>query len=128
MVSSTCDSKADCHIIKDSLSEKCRSSLKQNYLVRIACFELETFYLGDLAAVEKGMEIKGLSKKQKNAKCRNPDDPANASEEMKRLTEFKYQNISGSRDIGPHMSLSDNRSLRFQALTTGTKKLIEDWE
>jgi excinuclease UvrABC helicase subunit UvrB len=64
----------DCKKLKQSLLQKCKLSHKENVsLVRIACHELETFYLADLTAVEQGLGITGLSRHQSKAKYRSPD-------------------------------------------------------
>ncbi|MCF8057603.1 MAG: DUF4276 family protein [Desulfocapsa sp.] len=63
----------DCKAIKTKLVGLCSGTGKDGVLVRVACRELESFYLGDLAAVEKGLGIKGLLKKQQGKKFRNPD-------------------------------------------------------
>ena len=39
----------DCRVIKRNLSDKCQVADKPNTVVRIACHELESFYLGDLS-------------------------------------------------------------------------------
>lgn len=50
----------DCKAIKNKLVGLCREAGKDGVLVRVACRELESFYLGDLVAVEKGLGLKGL--------------------------------------------------------------------
>lgn len=45
----------DCYQIKDRLLNLSREAGRPNALVRIACKELESFYLGDLNAVEQGL-------------------------------------------------------------------------
>ena len=77
----------DCVVIKQNLLDKISIAGKlENSIVRIACHELESFYLGDLQAVEDGLQINGLARLQKNKKYRNPDRLANASEELNKLT------------------------------------------
>ncbi|MEZ4607316.1 MAG: hypothetical protein R2865_11095 [Deinococcales bacterium] len=49
---------ADCKSVKKRLSDICQSSTKAQSIVRIACHELESFYLGDLHAVEQGLSLK----------------------------------------------------------------------
>jgi hypothetical protein len=44
----------DCLEIKERLMALCGRAGKEDALVRIACRELESFYLGDLKAVERG--------------------------------------------------------------------------
>ncbi len=115
----------DCHNIKQALAAKMANAGQPGALVRIACHELESFYLGDLAAVEAGLEIPGLSTHQHKAKYRQPDRIANPAEELIRLT--AYQKVSGSRAIAPHLSLDgSNRSNSFQVLVDGIKKIIDD--
>lgn len=117
---------ADCRKVKQKLWEKVLRAGKRNVCcVRIACSELESFYLGQLSAVEQGLDISGLSDKQNKSKYRDPDLLRNAKEELRKLTKFKYQPIAGSRAIAPHLSLVDgvNRSRSFNALLRGIRNL-----
>lgn len=114
----------DCLTIKENLLKKVAESGKQNgTIIRIACHELESFYLGDLAAVEAGLGINGLGLKQNKKKYRTPDSLANAAEELFKLTDKKYQKVSGSRAIAPHLKIDgSNRSHSFNVLLDGIKK------
>lgn len=94
----------NCFKIKASLNAKCAQAGRQDVLVRIACHELETFYLGDLAAVSTAIGPKSLSKNQQKVKYRNPDRLANPAQELKRIAPT-YQKVSGSRAIGPYMDV-----------------------
>lgn len=115
----------DCIKIKNNLFEMCRNSKKIPAIVRIACRELESFYLGDLNAIETGLGIHGLAKKQNTEKFRNPDKLSNPSIELEILTKGVYQKISGSRAIAPHLDSNNNRSHSFSVLIKGIRKLIE---
>ncbi len=119
---------AKCEDVKQHLLKRCEESGKTGVLVRIACRELESYYLGDLAAVEAGLEISGISKKQRTAKFRQPDSILNPSTELSRLTNSKYQKVSGSRAIGPHLDSGKNCSHSFNALCNGISTLIHDWK
>lgn len=112
----------DCHIIKQRLLKKCQNSGRRNYLVRIACHELESWYLADLQAVERGMNKSGLTKKQNKAKFRNPDQLANAAQELERLVP-EYQKISGSRQIAPYLDPANTRSHSFKVFVQGVQKM-----
>lgn len=101
---------SDCRVAKRKLSDICEASGHKNWLVRIACAELESWYPGDLAAVEQGLRLDGLNRLQTKSGFRNPDTLQNASDELTRLTNHKYGKISGSRNIGPHLSTDSNRS------------------
>lgn len=63
----------DCRAIKAKLADLCREAGQDGVLVRVACRELESFYLGDLAAVEQGLGLKGLKMHQQGRKFREPD-------------------------------------------------------
>ncbi len=116
----------DCKHIKQNLLNLAQQADKSTVLVRIACHELESFYLGDLSAVEQGLGLKNLAKQQHSRKFRHPDQLANAAEELKKLTKGQYQKLLGSRAIAPHLSLEDNQSLSFNALINGIQKLLSE--
>ena len=120
---------ADCHDVRGKLVQLCKLSGRSDVLVRVACRELESFYLGDLSAVEKGLKLKGVARQQVSRKFRNPDQLVNPVQEITQLTGERYQKISGSRAIGPHLHLTENRSKSFLALVSGVKRLVdEDFE
>lgn len=109
------DATPDCRALKRSLLTKCQKS-KRPAKVRIACRELESFYLGDLRAVEEGLGKTGLARKQTSNKFREPDRLHSPSKELERLTGGVYQKVSGSRAIGPHLDLNHSRSASFRNL------------
>lgn len=112
----------DCIEIKDALVGKCNAAQKPNTIVRIACRELESWYFGDLAAVEKGLGLSNLSRFQRNQKYRNPDEIVRPSDELEKITKGKYQKVSGSRAIGPNLSIDGNNSKSFCAFLQGIEK------
>lgn len=118
----------DCHTTKERLQEICRKARKPGTLIRIACRELESWYLGDLAAVEAGLAVRGLAGKQNNRKYRNPDRLNNAAPELRRITAGKYQKLSGSRALGPVLNLTSNRSPSFRVFLAGIKQIVTDIE
>ncbi|WP_313348660.1 DUF4276 family protein [Stenotrophomonas sp.] len=115
----------DCVALKSRLREICNEAGKPNALIRIACHELETFYLGDLGAVERALHISGLARQQISRKFRDPDALNNAAQELKKISDKKYQKLNGSRLISPEMTLDGtNRSKSFNQLCTGIRRLI----
>ena len=91
--------------------------------MRIACHELESFYLGDLEAVKTAYGIPVPS--QNARKFRTPDNLANAAEELKKITKMKYQKLEGSRLIARHLKLDgSSSSTSFNALLSGILRLI----
>jgi hypothetical protein len=114
---------ADCRLIKQRLIEICREAGRPETLVRIACRELESFYLGDLAAVGQAFDKANLGKQQKGKKFRNPDMLSNPVQELQKLVP-DYQKLSGSRKIASQMKIDANKSESFNALIRGIKNLL----
>ncbi|MBP5639612.1 MAG: DUF4276 family protein [Victivallales bacterium] len=113
---------SDCTVVKKQLMEKCALSGKENTLVRIACHELESFYLGDLEAVANIYQMKVPS--QNNKKFREPDRLANAAEELSKITKKQYQKIDGSRRIAPFLKIDGtNCSHSFNVLCNGIRRV-----
>ena len=115
---------ADCKDIKARLVALCQQAGKPETLVRIACHRIESWYLGDLAAVEAGLEVPGLAERQAKAKYRAPDRLGNAAQELLRLTGGRYQKVGGSRAIGPHLRTDGNRSESFNAFVSGLLRVL----
>ena len=114
---------ADCRLVKDHLVQKCISAGRRDVLVRIACHELESFYLGDLAAVEQAYSLHLSS--QRSKKYRTPDVLANAADELRKITKSEYQKIDGARRIAEHLKLDgSNCSTSFNMLISGVQRLV----
>ncbi len=113
----------NCVTIKEDLSKKCVDAGKPEVLVRIACHELESFYLGDLHAVSRAIGPNSLARHQHKAKFRNPDALGNPAQELKKLAP-DYQKVSGSRAIGPLLDINNNQSKSFNVLIGGIQRLI----
>ncbi|MEL6928680.1 MAG: DUF4276 family protein [Cyanobacteria bacterium J06600_6] len=118
----------DCIAVKQKLVDLCKQANRSDTLIRIACHELESWFLGDLKAVEQGLELnKGkLSKLQNKAKYRNPDRLASPKQELQRIAP-DYQQIRGSRAIATYLDLRNNASESFQVFVKGIQQLVEEW-
>ncbi len=120
------DSNPDCEAIKSRLLEMCNDAGRlQQSLVRIACKELESFYLADLAAVESALSLTGLARQQNKAIYRNPDSCQNPNKELSKLTKNNYQKVSHSREIGRKVDINNDRSSSFKNLINGIRKSEE---
>lgn len=118
---------ADCHAVKRGLAKLCAGAGHAGALVRIACHELESFYLGDLAAVGIALGQPGIVRQQDNHKYRQPDALGNAAEELRKLTALRYQKLAGSRAIAPHLRLDgSNRSRSFNVLIEGIRRMAAE--
>ena len=112
----------DCGLVKRRLVAKCVDAGRRDSLVRIACHELESWYLGDLAAVEAGLGLSGLVRHQNKQPYDVPDDVSAPCRKLQSIAPA-YQKVGGSRAIGPHLDLANNRSHSFLAFVVGIQKL-----
>lgn len=110
------DSHPDCKVLKQELATLCAQAGRPDSIIRLACRELESFYLGDLAAVERGLGKSGLKRHQGKRKFAIPDALGSPSRELHALTGGLYQKVSGSRAIAPHLALEGNYSHSFKVL------------
>jgi hypothetical protein len=113
----------DCVRIKARLKELCREGNNDNAIIRIACREMESWFLGNLQAVDKAFGIEKLARFQDKEKYRNPDQLQNPSGELKRLVP-NYQKRSGARAIGKQLGLEENRSKSFKTFVRAIRNCI----
>ena len=118
------DNAPDCMQVKARLVERClNAGQAAKSLVRIACKELEAFYLADLSAVEQGLALKKLATQQGSAKFRDPDRLGSPSKELATLTKGVYEKVGGSRAIGGHLDPANTRSPSFKNLIQGIRRM-----
>lgn len=113
----------DCVELKKRLISLCEVGGRPDTLVRIVCHELESWFLGNLNAVEKAFGKSNLSKLQGKAKYRDPDLLANPSQELKKIIP-EYQKLGGSREIAQYLTFSDNRSNSFNVFLSGIRRIL----
>lgn len=118
---------ADCVVEKNKLKEICEKSGAKSYIVRIACHELESWYLGDLKSVSLALGIPNLEKFQNKKKYRNPDALGNPTEELKKITNHVYQKANSSRKIGAYLfdRIHENTSQSFKVFISGVQSFIQ---
>jgi hypothetical protein len=100
---------ADCHQVKAGLQARCTEAERTDAIVRIACHELESFFLGDWAAVAAAFHTPALARLDRSSTYREPDHIALPARELERHIPG-YQKRDGARRIAPHMQLGHNRS------------------
>ena len=116
--------KEDCQKLKATLSEKCQRALSKDFIIRIACRELESWYFGDLTALKKSLGGIPFDRYRNKAKYRNPDDITDPAKELDQITRGDYQKLSSSRLIGKNLSLDSNRSHSFNVFIEGIRQLV----
>lgn len=114
----------DCIQLKQQLREICVSARRDiTPLIRIACHEIEAWYLGDFGALQRGFPRFNPVSVQGRAKYRNVDALPNAAKELSTLVP-QYQKVSGSRAIGKILDAESNTSRSFQCFVSGVKHLL----
>ena len=114
--------RGDCMALKEHLRELCKDRPKEDCLIRIACQELEAWFLGDPDALAVAFQKESLGRIGSRARFRRPDDIAFPAKELSRLVP-QYQMISGARAPAGHLTRERNRSPSFQALMKGIERL-----
>ena len=113
----------DCRAVKQRLVELCAEGQRPDSLVRVVCRELESWFLGDLAAVQQatGASVAHLQRRQK---FRDPDLLGSPSGELARLVPG-YSKVRGAREIGALLDLAGNRSTSLRVFVEGVLRLAE---
>lgn len=114
----------DCIAMKRRLQQLCEQAGCNNALIRIVCSELESWYLGDLAAIETAFQINNLSAMQNNRSYRNPDQLTNAADLMSQLIPG-FTKSNGCK-IVRYINLTENRSHSFQVFLSGLQRIINE--
>ncbi|PNU20418.1 hypothetical protein C2E25_07595 [Geothermobacter hydrogeniphilus] len=113
----------DCKVIKAGLIERCRDA-EREALVRIACRELEAWFVGELEAVGEAFDQPNIGKQAQKAKFRTPDNLGSPVKELRRFIPT-YQKRDGARKIGHYLDPSRNRSRSFQVFVEGVQRLVQ---
>ena len=112
----------DCVTIKKGLQQLCKLAGQPNAVIRIACRELESFFIGDWAAVAIAFEMPALGKLATKAMYRQPDLLGNPSAELKKHIS-QYQKRDGARRIGPHLDPARNKSKSFEVFMRSIQQI-----
>jgi hypothetical protein len=111
----------DCAALKKRLLELCAGAGREDTLVRIACQELEAWYLGDMAAL--GLAYgRDLSNVARRRTYRDPDAIGSPSAEVKRLVP-PFQKVDGARRMGARVTPAGSRSRSFRVLLEGVARI-----
>jgi hypothetical protein len=117
--------RGDCIALKKKLAGLCRNAGRKDVLVRIACQELEAWYLGEPQAMAEAFDKPRLNDIGNKARFRDPDAVRNPSAEVLRLAP-EFQKISGARRMASQLSRERNRSASFRALMDGIERGLQE--
>lgn len=112
---------ADCKTMKARLTRLCAQGGKPETMVRIACQELEAWYLGDLAALGAAYDVT-LTVSQAQNPYRRPDTVGSPSNLVKTLVP-EFRKTDGARRMGAQLSVFGNVSPSFNALLSGIQRI-----
>jgi hypothetical protein len=112
----------DCRALKARLQELCESGRRRDTLVRIACQELEAWYLGDPEGLAAAFDAPGLARLQRQARFRDPDAVVQPSAALEQLVP-SFQKVSGARQLAPHLSFERNNSASFRCFVEGVRRI-----
>lgn len=115
----------DCRLIKSQLKALCEEAGKPDAVVRIACRELEAFFLGDLNAVELATGVSRLHERQGAEKFRATDEIQQPARELKILVGEHYRKIAGARSIAAYLDLNRPGSRSFGHLLGAIRSAVQ---
>jgi hypothetical protein len=115
---------ADCKVVRRDLVARCEGAGRPDTLVRIACRELEAWFLGDLAGVEEATRVPGLARRQQERKFRDPDALGSPSMELRTIVPT-YGKVAGARAMGDLLDVERCQSASFQTFVRGVRRIAE---
>ena len=115
----------NCRVLKDDLRELCDAAHRPDTLIRIACQELEAWYLGEPEALAEAFGDQSLSSLGQEKGLRDPDAVTRPHEVLERRVP-EFQKVSGARRMAQHMTRERNRSTSFRVFMAGIEAVAAD--
>jgi hypothetical protein len=112
---------ADCTRLKQRLAELCREGHRPDSVVRIACQELEAWYLGDVEALAKAFGDDRLRSLNAKERFRDPDKVAQPARALMDLIP-EYQKVSGARRMAQTLRRDASTSRSFQVFVAAVAR------
>lgn len=114
---------AECEAVKQRLVTLCEQAGKPDAIVRIACRELEAWYLGDPHAMAVAFDDPKLARLEARAQFRNPDAIGNPSQMIGELVPG-FGKVAGARAMAGHLRRDGNRSSSFGVFLNGVERAM----
>ena len=115
----------NCHALKERLRGLCDAGRRNDTLIRIACQELEAWYLGEPDAIADAFKRDALRSIGQKARFREPDAVPRPSEAIEQLVP-EFQKVSGARRMARHLTRERNRSTSFRVFMAGIEAVATD--
>ena len=116
---------ADCIDLKARLRRVCQKNGKPETLIRLVCQELESWYLGDLAALANAFGAPKADTPALRKRFVEPDTWNKPSVQVKRLAPA-FQKTSGARAMAAHLRPERNRSHSLQVFASGVRRMAAE--
>lgn len=113
--------RGDCVDLKAHLRGLC-AGREEDCLIRIACQELEAWYLGEPDALAEAFRKESLREIGGRTRFREPDSIPYPSRALAQLVP-QYQKVGGARLLADHLDRQRNRSPSFRAMMDGVERL-----
>ena len=116
----------DCRRLKAELVELCADAQIAGFppfKVRIVCRELESWYWGDMDAIEHVFPRFRAAKYRNKKQFRQPDACVSPKHELKRIV-GEYPQIATARDLAAHMDVLANKSQSFRCFIACVKQML----
>jgi hypothetical protein len=112
----------DCKQLRRELSKLCNEAGHPDVLVRIACYELEAWYCGDLGALGQVYPNFNAAAHQTKARFRQPDAITKPSLLLRTLIP-EFQKGAAARAMPEHMDIDANTSTSFCSFLAGVRRI-----
>jgi len=120
----------DCLDVKNNIQELVNGNCHCEYMIRILCKELESWFLGDLEAIGQAYPRFKPEQYQNKAEIRNVDRITTPNKYLLRvIPEYSHRDslpkLTVAELISPFLEPSRNRSRSFSNTISAIKKLIK---
>lgn len=115
----------DCRSLKERLVAACEDAGRSDSVVRLACQELEAWYLGDPDALARAFEDEALAGVGKKSRFRDPDSVAQPSAALAELAPA-FQKVSGARAMAAFLDPGKSSSRSFRVFVEVVERLAGD--
>ena len=113
--------KEDCIDLKRRLANMCEAAGRPETVVRIVCFELESWYLADIEALSLAFEKPEIANNQNRSGYRAPDSHSQPSKRILKLVP-DFEKVGGARAIAPYLDVENVRSPSFKNFVRAVRR------
>lgn len=113
---------AECVQLKARLRSACQAAGRPDTMIRLVCQELESWYLGDLAAMAAAFNEARIDRVAIRRRFALPDELQKPSLQVRKLVRA-FSKRAGAQAMASRMDPTVNRSHSFQVFVSGVRRL-----